>query len=164
MKVRSGFVSNSSSSSFIVAFPATPNSKLELRDMMFPNNNNDWLDVEEYLEPIKIDDIVNSVFYEIQNQTPNDFENLYRMLYWYSDNEDPDYLDNFVFIDEDGNVLNVTKQYDRDTYNNIHQMLIKHKGGAVYSFIFSDNDGDFWASMEHGNIFRNLDHIVKNDH
>ena len=38
MKIRSGFVSNSSSSSFIVAFPKKPTTKNELSEMMFPGD------------------------------------------------------------------------------------------------------------------------------
>jgi hypothetical protein len=36
MKLRKGFVSNSSSSSFIVVFPKKPDTVEELYDMMFP--------------------------------------------------------------------------------------------------------------------------------
>lgn len=36
VKIRNGFVSNSSSSSFIVAFPKDPESEKEIHDIMFP--------------------------------------------------------------------------------------------------------------------------------
>ena len=39
MKIRSGFVSNSSSSSFIVVFDEAPKSASHLKDMMFPKTN-----------------------------------------------------------------------------------------------------------------------------
>ena len=35
MKIRQGFVSNSSSSSFVVAFPTTPKSVLEVQKIVF---------------------------------------------------------------------------------------------------------------------------------
>ena len=42
MKIRQGFVSNSSSSSFIVAFPKEPKNLDELKEMLFVEGQNDY--------------------------------------------------------------------------------------------------------------------------
>ena len=56
MKIRNGFVSNSSSSSFIIALKEKPKSKTELAEMLTTND----------------DDIVNYIWYNMQ--TPHGFK------------------------------------------------------------------------------------------
>ena len=73
MKIRSGFVSNSSSSSFIVAFPKKPTTENELSDMMFPKDPhgsipNPWPGLDEYKDGLEFSRIVEQVFSDIQAQ------------------------------------------------------------------------------------------------
>ena len=73
MKIRSGFVSNSSSSSFIVAFPKKPTDKNELSEMMFPKDlygsiGNPWPGLNAYDGGLEHTRIVEQVFSDIQEQ------------------------------------------------------------------------------------------------
>ena len=66
MKIRNGFVSNSSSSSFVVAFDKIPRTRKQLRNMMFPDNDQSAVKFYNYSE--SIDEIVNVVFKDIKRQ------------------------------------------------------------------------------------------------
>ncbi len=67
MKIRNGFVSNSSSSSFVVAFPEKPKTEQELRDMMFPPATTE-IQPYDFCEAIPVAAIVKQVLKEIQVQ------------------------------------------------------------------------------------------------
>lgn len=69
MKIRSGFVSNSSSSSFIVLFPHKPANKDDLKSMMFDKwNGSEIIDDDLDLKlGLTIDQIVERVFNDIKN-------------------------------------------------------------------------------------------------
>ena len=63
MKIRNGFVSNSSSSSFIVAFPQRPKTEEETFQMMFNSEE----DIETYGERLSTKEIVSVVFSDIKS-------------------------------------------------------------------------------------------------
>jgi hypothetical protein len=72
MKTRNGFVSNSSSSSFIVLFPHKPKSEEDLMAMMFPKWKADEV-IKSYegVTPMTIREIVSRVYHDIaDNKTP----------------------------------------------------------------------------------------------
>lgn len=71
MKVRSGFISNSSSSSFIVGFEKKPASVKELQEMLFDKEievTNEWLGTF----PTKV--IAETIFREFENSIVNEQE------------------------------------------------------------------------------------------
>lgn len=67
MKIRNGFVSNSSSSSFVVAFSHKPESVEELKKMMFPDKS--WTAaVKIYGESLTVAEVVEIVWKDLENQ------------------------------------------------------------------------------------------------
>lgn len=64
MKTRNGFVSNSSSSSFIVMFPEQPKSEQDVRDMLFPRFKKD---ITIYDMTMSADEAANIVWSDIQS-------------------------------------------------------------------------------------------------
>ena len=67
MKIRKGFVSNSSSSSFIVLFPHEPKNQEELQEMMFPQYKSDET-IEGFDCKLTISEIIEKVFNHIKNK------------------------------------------------------------------------------------------------
>lgn len=86
MKIRNGFVSNSSSSSFIVGFTKIPETKGQLLDVMFPKDL-EYLDGET-----SVISIINRVWKDLENAKPMTKEEIVEELccgtyedYYYSD-------------------------------------------------------------------------------
>ena len=67
MKMRLGFVSNSSSSSFLVGLKSKPNSKGELRDLMFGDLDGS---ISYYDYEMPIDKVVDRVFDDLKDSQP----------------------------------------------------------------------------------------------
>jgi hypothetical protein len=53
---------------------------------------------------------------------------------------------------------------DRNNIEEITRFAKRTEGKFYYEVGFSDNDGDFGAFCEHGNIFQNIPFLVENNH
>jgi len=76
MKIRNGFVSNSSSSSFVVAFPKEPKSVEDVKEMLFVKGQHDYPNPFAYDDTPDdqafwpVDTVVEIVWRDIQNNGP----------------------------------------------------------------------------------------------
>lgn len=173
MKTRTGFVSNSSSSSFIVRFNQDPTDIDNLRTMMGD------CAVNPYGLMIEADKVLSTVHNLIleQNKDGNvvlpfehdewdarySAEEQLRDLGCYDASELPDgEYDALV-----NQIVEDNKQYKLKLYYRLKGTTPEEEAQNnlfVHKFTFSDECGSFWAAMEHGGVFRNVDHDVISHH
>lgn len=184
MKVRNNFVSNSSSTSFIVKLPKIPISAEEVRIMVFGKEHYDivepWGDARFSTQVV-----AETLFEEIQKQKPNDYYRALELAENYDGKDQPNLDDFCTGKDEKG-----YKNYDWKSYNEALsrygekvmenffsiKRLRKQKlnqlkgipqqseGNVFYIFEFSDNDGTYNATLEHANIFKRIQHLPISNH
>ena len=191
MKIRNGFVSNSSSSSFIVAFPEHPKSLNHLKNMMFGGRDS----IKCYDTVRFTEDIAKAVYAEIESgkSKPINFYKAVDVLlegyfpgyppYKYKENKPSDLFEQEYLERTGKSVLRedadpvVKKEYHRLWNLECKQSneIVKIAAGAymkafwplvkgkkVYKFEFSDDHGGI--NLELGDIFRNLQHVCVSKH
>lgn len=156
MKIRNGFVSNSSSSSFVVAFPKVPESAEEVQNILFGDDEKFKMTYENDFIPTI--EMARVVFNDIKDQTPNDEDSIFNGFGGWLEGgpEYPNYDSNIS--DKERNKL--WKKYDMelDKYQRkiCNKFIKDNENSFIYVFEYSDNDGAFYTTMEHGDIFSRL--------
>jgi hypothetical protein len=178
MKIRNGFVSNSSSSSFIVKFPSVPKSVDDVIEILFgdktkyrsPYGDNMW-DVSK---------VAKTVFNDIQEQGDNITEAIKLLSYSHMC---PIEYNDYQKISGDW------RSMDHEAYNSACEECGKKEfekfyslkkirkdklskiegkdisgGEILYVFSYSDNDGEYFSDLEHGGLFDKVEHIVISQH
>ena len=153
MKIRQGFVSNSSSSSFIVAFPKKPESSDELKKMMFKD--------EEFHEGYRTSTIAEAVFMNVTKEaSKEEIEMTLGEGTVCTKRKRPDTprgLDNESWEKwEEEN-----KKIDQEESQ---EFLKNNMGKYINIFGFSDEGCEFHGMLEHTGIFNNLPHIQVSCH
>lgn len=174
MKIRNGFVSNSSSSSFIVAFPRAPKDKEEVRQILFGAKTTIKTPYDD--NPTSTDKIASTIWNDIKPQqqwSPDaretaitdaaaGLENLDISDFILPSQNEVATINHQHFLEE-----KKESQYDWGAYykesNKQREHLAKHmlkiwEGKAVYVFKYGDENGAYESVLEHGNIFEPLPH------
>ena len=169
MKIKTDFVTNSSSSSFIVIFDKKINK------------------LDDVLHLIPVEKKARQVLKDAVRQKPTKLTNNQKIIDRISTELSHGYIDELKsysdyqadFCHREG--ITVQDMYANrawmqafyDEYEVIQTRLCKkkaielvenHSGKYMYLFNYGDEDGEFMSQMEHGGTFRNLPHIKINKH
>lgn len=164
MKIRSGFVSNSSSSSFILVFDELPKSEEELMQV---------LNFTETPSPLQIDGFApekyaERIFGDIQSAGEPGEEEIADLLghnlYWdiadlYRKAWDEKDEAKREELHEAANA-----KYEELKAEKLEEFKKKYAGKKIRIVGYSDNDGSFDSSLEHDDLFANIEHVYINQH
>jgi hypothetical protein len=178
MKIRNRFVSNSSSSSFIVAFKKVPETAEETRELLYGSHRQvplgtSWAGGKETYTTTT--ELAEKVFQDIQRQEgkpkvkiPQD---VFTAMSWGADTELV-MMKRFSHLDQDSeewdaiyNQLDMLhklcwEEEDSKTAN----FLAHHKNDTIIQFSYADDEGPFYSMLEHGGTFNNLPHVRISHH
>ncbi len=166
MKIRQSFVSNSSSSSFVLTTNSQINTKEELKAIL---GN---FKVYHYSNDEVIDYLLQDIEYQNREMNDNKKNNLQKLLY----KLDIEYQEDLykLFFDDGTNdrlsLYNILHNNDNDvTIEEFKNILIenlnKKLNTFLYKFTFSDECGGISSALMSGEVFNNVDdeHITQTE-
>lgn len=181
MKIRHGFVSNSSSSSFIIALSKKPRSAKELQGMMFSSEtqiiDHPYEDLDRVANhPVGIEQAAQAVWNQLKDQKPlkeaeieEDIEGGSPEVGWSEEQSAPKWPQ---YRNEDTEEKRQKDYAEYDAQRKIFASKVAKnflareaiKGKKLFRVSFSDNDGPFGSLMEHGTALDGLPHLRISHH
>jgi hypothetical protein len=159
-KIRMGFVTNSSSSSFIIALDKLPTSVEDVKKLLFKNGETGYPALYSN-EVFSIDEVADRVWQEFKDAKSKGDENVIGAMNGYWDDM-PDFYDMYTkglkFDSKEFREASNKAWKDREAWVGAKYKEFKqtHPGKKIVVLEFSDNDGLLNASIEHGDLFNHL--------
>lgn len=164
MKIRTGFVSNSSSSSFLVIFSIIPTTVDEVHALMFPEGETG---VGCYDYGMTSKQVAQTVFADIlASDGPIGREAMIDEVLRGSFKGQPEHPRGIWDLPQPEREAAYEKYEDESraaATKLVDKFLGEHAAGAVFLFEYEDK-GNNGVVMEHGNVFRRLPHIRVSKH
>ncbi len=172
MKTRQGFVSNSSSSSFIVAFPKNTQMK-DVKKILFGNEEVFGHPYDEK-QSFTTQQVAETITRDMAEQVPNDMEAITQAIrngYFDGYENLPGHTE-FDFNATDGLSPEERGEYwrkkaeeDDARANRIAERFIsKNANKDIYVLSYADEDGGYFGAIEHGDTFNRVPHIRVSNH
>jgi len=175
MKIRNGFVSNSSSSSFLVLFPRKPESVEDVITMLFDE------DQEFYGQNYPVKTVAETVWSDICDQKINDIKEAQEELSYGSvDSPNAPRYSDFSHIKD---WEKQWKAYDKAkakfakkameeflSIKKIRKLKLQKISNKpiddlfLYIFHYADEDGSYGSALEHDGLFNKVKHIRISKH
>lgn len=169
MKIRSGFISNSSSSSFIVFFPRRPKTIRDVELILFgPQAAKIPRPYMRYAYTTR--DIATTVFNDLSPISAKETieELLIRDGWCYNLGEDYTRFPRFNHDWDDPDYVEKREKFEKDICDPPIRKWLARKykkyGMNTYLFTYADEDGPYFAMLEHGEIWGKLPYIMFSNH
>jgi len=179
VKIRNGFVSNSSSSSFIIAVPKDVNSRGKLQDLLFSNQviypNPHYWDGND-TAGWAVSDVATIVWKDIDQPSKTKEELVDGNMHGYT----PEYtmaerkvcseygvkdIYNIDNKEDRQKAYELSEQYRAELSTNVIDGFVSNNPYCNFYMVeYSDNDGEMFSAMEHGDLFDRIPHIRISHH
>jgi len=181
MKIRNGFVSNSSASSFVVALNKKPSSVKELKQILFgddekysyPFEDQNHADYEDEIWGTM--NVASIVFNDMKKKATK--KEIFEVIRngWFNDYPEFDYYAYSAIKEEEKDpekALKLQQEFikkleletDKAAKKIMDRFLETHSEKVFYIVSYSDNDGELMCAMEHGNLFNRVPHLTISYH